>query len=63
MEKLFAQTTMFFAQMYDAIKPYYDMPDLQDTTQPTCILQGLENIMHSISNVAQSLAKDAAAQE
>lgn len=38
MEKLFSQTTMFFAQMYDAIKPYYEMPDLQDTSKPTCIL-------------------------
>lgn len=63
MEKLFSQTTMFFAQMYDAIKPYYDMPDLEDTSKPTCILVGLENIMHSIENVTKSLSKDDAAQE
>lgn len=63
METLFSQTTAFFAQMYNAVKPYYDMPDLKDTNSPTCILQGLENIMHGITKMAQELAKSAPAQE
>ncbi|CAL5993801.1 Conserved_hypothetical protein [Hexamita inflata] len=56
MDKLFKTTTNFFAQMYNGVKPYYNLPELTDVDKPTAILSGLEHIIRGVGEMAAQLS-------